>query len=411
MLSISIQPIIAEQRQTHFRVRVRMFVPIKKFTGITVFMGGKLFGRTATGGSIPPIVGGGCPTGWTEQPDGSCIEDVACPVGDEQRFHGDVGEPIPESVCSNGCWYEAKYDDLPVTFDMKGMAWSGNFVSTGNACAPGGGPGGPPDDPPLNCISDSYGNTFCAGVGPGNAPPNCMENAAGDQACIDAYDPLNCGYLNGDKVCYDDYPDQAECYFIPGGSYICFPGDEEPQSPPYPDTGTPGEPATPDITMEQGDGAGGPGKPIDYFNSDTVNQSSGEGGAPGPTSDKTPDETVKLEGPIKIDESGTPSAGSGIFDSNFQSIGLDQVESDIQAIGAGTSSPMPDMPTALTDVDQLIPPSGQCSDPQLLLMGHTMTIRFGEGAADFRDLLGWVLYVITALYLFYLVQGLPKKTR
>ena len=366
---------------------------------------------------------GSCPTGMEPGAgaDGACGHTQECPVGDVQRFHADVGEPIPDDVCSNGCWYSRGQDDMPVQFVMPGQAWSGNFVSTGASCAPGGGPGGPPDNPPTNCISDNYGNTFCAGVGPGNAPPNCMEDTQGNQACIDAYDPQNCGYLNGDQVCYDDYPDQAECHFIPGGSYICFPGDEEPASPPYPDTGTPGEPATPDIQMESGNTAGSPG-PIDYFNSDTVDQSSGEGGAPGPNSDKSTSDKLEIEGPVevevkdpvKIDEEGTPQQSATdqtIFDDIFNQTGINNLESEIANIGAGTVSPIPSVPSTLSDIDELFPTPQSCADPQLNFFGATMVIPFASMGQGLRDVLGWAFYIMTGLYLFGLVMSLPSKVK
>ena len=355
--------------------------------------------------------GATCPSGWTDNGQGQCIENVACPVGDKQRFHGDAGEPIPSNVCSNGCWYENEYVDVPVTFKMGTHAWSGNFISTGESCGAGG-PGGPPDNPPTNCLSDSYGNTFCAGIGPDNAPPNCMQDGNGNQACIDAYDPQNCGYLNGELKCYDDYPDKAECYFIPGGSYICFPGSEEPQSPPYPDTGTPGQPAVPDIQMESGN-PDAPG-PIDYFNPDTVDQSSGEGGAPGPTSDKTPEETINLEldGPIEIDESSVPGpVPQGEFEAILDAAGYGQVQQEIEDLGTGDYNPIPDVPTSFSDLDTLIPQPGQCQDPQIVFFGHTMNIPIVSKGDGFRDLMGWLFYALTALYLFGLLMDLPKKIK
>ena len=366
---------------------------------------------------------GACPPGQEPGygPNGECaVPPATCPVGDEQRFNGNAGEPIPENVCSNGCWYEAKYDDLPVTFNLQGNAWSGNFTSTGNPCnllqgeSGGGGP-------PVNCITDSYGNEFCVGIGPGNAPPNCME-ANGDQACLDAYDPQNCGYINGEPVCFDDYPDEGTCEFLPGGSYICFAGDEAPQSPPYPDTGTPGEPATPDVQMQKGDGAGGPGHALDYFNSDTVNQSSGEGGAPGPDSDKSTPDKLELDGPVEvevkdpvqIDEEGTPQQSATdqtMFDDIFDQTGINGLESEIADIGAGTVSPIPSVPSTLSNIDALFPSPQSCADPQLTFAGFSMVIPFSTMGQGLRDVLGWAFYIMTGLYLFGLVMSLPSKVK
>ena len=378
----------------------------------------RFFWACALGGS------GSCPAPmqWGYGPDGACgyPPQSECTPGDPQRFHGDAGEPIPENVCSNGCWYEAQFDDVPVTFNMQGTAWSGNFISTGNQCdllqGESGG-GGPPE----NCIADNYGNTFCVGLGPGNAPPNCME-ANGDQACLDAYDPLNCGYINGEQVCFEDYPDEGTCEFLPGGSYICFSGDQTPQSPPYPDTGTPGEPATPDVQMQKGDGQGGAGHTLDYFNSNTVDQSSGEGGSPGPNSDKsTPDKMeldgpleVELKEPVKIDEEGTPQQSATdqtIFDEIFDQTGINDLEAEIADIGAGTVSPIPDVPATLSDIDELFPTPQSCADPQLSFAGFSMVIPFSTMGQGLRDVLGWAFYIMTGLYLFGLVMSLPSKVK
>ena len=362
---------------------------------------------------------GGCPDGYSPQgPYSACVADsvpVVCPVGDEQRFHADAGEPIPDHICSNGCWYERKYDDVPVTFNLGGTAWTGTFVSTGNACdllqdETGG--GGAPE----NCISDSVGNTFCAGYGSDQAPPNCME-ANGQQVCLDPVAPQNCGYINGTQLCLDDYPDEGVCHFIPGGSYICFADAEKgPTSPPYPDTGTPGVPATPDVTMEPGDDTGtGPGDALDYFAWDTVQQSSGEGGAPGSGSDTTPpQEPVEIEGPIEIDESGTPNYGqenSSLFDAIFDGIGLGEHIEGIEDIGEGLSSPMPEPPDSITGFAEVIPEGGSCSDPTITVMGYAWTIPFVSKMGGFRDILGWAFYIWTALAIAHIALSLPGRAR
>ena len=362
---------------------------------------------------------GACPPGQEAGygPQGECgvPPQQGCPVGDEQRFHGDAGAPIPENICSNGCWYERTYDDVPVTFDLAGTAWTGSFKSTGNVCdllqdETGG--GGPPE----NCVSDSYGNTFCAGYGPDNAPPNCMQ-ANGQQVCLDPAAPQNCGYFNGTQLCLDDYPDEGTCHFIPGGSYICFPDVETgPTSPPYPDTGTPGVPAAPDVTMEPSNETGtGPGDPLDYYTWDTVQQSSGAGGAPGLGSDTTPpQEPVAIDGPIEIDETGTPHYGQenvSLFDSIFDGIGLGEHIEGIEAMGSGLSSPMPEPPDSITGFTDVIPASGTCSDPTIQVMGHAWTIPFVSKMGGFRDIVGWAFYIWTALAIANIALSLPGKER
>ena len=216
----------------------------------------------------------------------------------------------------------------------------------------------------------------------------------------------------------DDYPDQGTCHFIPGGSYICFPDEQTgPTSPPYPDNGTPGEPAIPDVTMEPGDDTGtGPGDPLDYFTWESVQQSSGEGGAPGPGSDTTPpQEPVALEGPIQIDESGTASYGqenTALFDTIFNGIGFGEHIQGIEAIGSGNASPMADPPSILTDfAHNEIPGVGACSDPVLTVAGHQWIIPFMDKMSGFRDIVGWAMYIWTGLALINIALSLPGKER
>lgn len=85
----------------------------------------------------------------------------------------------------------------------------------------------------------------------------------------------NCGYLNDKFVCLDSVPDKG-CKYMSDGAGVC---DAEAGTPPKPDSGTPGTPATADdeIETETRDSAGNPpsggggcGAGCDYYDPDTV---------------------------------------------------------------------------------------------------------------------------------------------
>lgn len=82
----------------------------------------------------------------------------------------------------------------------------------------------------------------------------------------------DCGYLNDKFICLDSVPENG-CKYMSDGSGVC---QSDADAPPKPDSGTPGEPATPDDTIqaESADppapGGGGCGAGCDYFDPDTV---------------------------------------------------------------------------------------------------------------------------------------------
>ena len=358
---------------------------------------------------------GACPPGQEPGigPNGECATppQAQCPIGERLMFHSDTAEAMPTLVCSNGCWYEAQQDQI-VTMDIDNGGWVSEFVSNGNQCAlqgqePGG--GGPPED----CIIDSQGNYFCPGDTQPGAAPNCIAGG-GFEACIDQQNPQNCGYINNYPVCFNDVP-EGECTFIPGGSYICASENPDPAqfpTPPAPNTGTPGVPATPDVTMS-GDNPSGPNNYY-YYDETTVNNSSGTGGAPGPGSYEQGGsqgsgcEPGSPDCPAHIDEEGVPESSGTADNQRFDEVltGLEDLAGGLSDIGSGSTQIMADPPASLIDLDGLFPPVAACQNPSLSFFGQQIVFDICEELIWLRDFMAWVFYLLTAFGIFHIAMDL-----
>ena len=353
--------------------------------------------------------GGQCPQGQQPiGPGGLCVAQSSCPVGEKEKFHSDTAELMPTDVCSNGCWYTAVQDQM-VMMDIDNGGWVSEFTSTGEQCALQAGESGG-GGPPENCIIDSQGNYFCPGDTQPGAAPNCIAGG-GFEACIDQQDPQNCGYINNYPVCFNDVP-EGECMFIPGGSYICASDNPDPfqfPTPPGPNAGTPGIPATPDVTMS-GDNPDGPDHYF-YYDETTVNNSSGTGGAPGPGSygdGQGGCQPGSPECPAHVDETGVPESSGTPDNQRFEEAptGLEGLADELTDIGSGSTSIMADPPASLVDLDGLFPPVAACQNPSLAFFGQQISFDICEELAWLRDFMAWVFYLLTAFGIFQIAMDL-----
>lgn len=80
-----------------------------------------------------------------------------------------------------------------------------------------------------------------------------------------------CGFLNDSWICLPATP-QNGCQAVSGGGVVC---DPNANAPPAPDNGTNGVEATPDGTIEAAAANGNTTNTYNYFDNDTVNNSSG----------------------------------------------------------------------------------------------------------------------------------------
>lgn len=125
----------------------------------------------------------------------------------------------------------------------------------------------------------------------GTAGEKCVEGSQAEFCRAKAPGDKNCGYLNDQFVCIDAV-DTDECAVFPDGGRIC--GASAP-TPPVPDNGTAGTPATPTDTMQVTTPAGDT-ITYNYFNGGTVAGSSRDPGDSGDNPYSDGDDEAEGEG-------------------------------------------------------------------------------------------------------------------
>uniref|UniRef100_UPI002B6EF846 hypothetical protein n=1 Tax=Povalibacter sp. TaxID=1962978 RepID=UPI002B6EF846 len=114
-------------------------------------------------------------------------------------------------------------------------------------------------------------------VEPGDSGEQCAEGAE-VEFCKSSDSPAgkNCGFVNGEFACIDAVK-PGECKVLSSGARIC---SQSAGTPPAPDNGTAGQPATPDETLDQTSSTGAAAT-YNYFNSTTVAGSARDPGTTG----------------------------------------------------------------------------------------------------------------------------------
>jgi len=105
----------------------------------------------------------------------------------------------------------------------------------------------------------------------------------GFEYCTNPTGSGQCGYVNDQYLCLKSIADGG-CKVFGDGSRVC---EESAGVPPVPDSGTPGDPATPDATVVA-DIAGSGDTTYNYYSSSTVTNSSRDPGDDGTPQDGTP---------------------------------------------------------------------------------------------------------------------------
>lgn len=167
-------------------------------------------------------------------PDG-CPE---CPASGTTAIAGGLASTSGGTFCMNKCKYKTPVSTLIIS----GLGAAGNMMmaeSTGEACAQSTESSTPTDT--AECMS-------VAGVG---------------YVCAEPSEGKDCGSVNGDLVCVTEI--QNGCVGYGSGASACT---STSATPPKPDNGTPGDPATPTTNFTYGSTT------INYYNSSIVNNSS-----------------------------------------------------------------------------------------------------------------------------------------
>lgn len=206
---------------------------------------------------------------------------LPCPP--EEECEADLGDgywtasnsPVAGgSWCDGGCEMQAGSSQCSGPPELLTcLTWTSVVALT---CEGGGSgsSGDPADDPPAGATPDEDGPT---GDGGGE---ECMSVGDG-QYCASkgpaSGDGGDCGYFNDDYVCLDKIRED-ECWVHSDGSRIC--GGAANTTPPAPDSGTPGEVASPDGQMSNAS-PGGVTNNYNYYNNVTVGGSSRDPGTTG----------------------------------------------------------------------------------------------------------------------------------
>jgi len=279
--------------------------------------------------------------------------------------------------CLDGCEVASvRVDPIGINKDVDGTFYFLPWVKfSGNTCS-GGEPEIPPDDPE-----------------PADEPTGevCKESAEGTEVCGAPAYGENCGYVNGEFVCLGK-TDPDECWVNGDGSRLC--GDTAPM-PPVPDSGTPGQRATPDDTL----GAIGPTgttNNYNYYNSATVAGSSrdaGDSGANPNRNTSTNPSTGAIPVVVEGDGEGT---GEGDGGGPFGGPEMDEVgtfgeltQSFVDGLEAAP------IVAAWTGIGSSIP-AGACPDADISVFGETYS--FTDFACGIWD--DTVVPLLSLVFLF-----------
>lgn len=173
---------------------------------------------------------------------------VCPPIGEIRTVSGTGGiGTSPSMACLEGCSFARD----GVGIEGAGGNWTMTYSSKGTPCSGTGATANDDDEDDKDC--DATG-AICKDPGDGSGS--------------------NCGIYNGDRVCVDSAP-PGGCVGYTSGGVACKGADNgstPPATPPAPNNGTPGTPATPDATVTSTRGGG----TIHYYGPGTVSGSSEE---------------------------------------------------------------------------------------------------------------------------------------
>lgn len=181
----------------------------------------------------------------------SQADPIGCPEcaqqGTEKTLDGATGT-APSSTCVNGCLYNRAGPYINFSASASGLSgYIGTYQSSGTACQQVSG-STQPQSTQNDCKATST-DVYCM-----------VKNQNGE----------NCGQVNGEWFCAKSTQPGA-CSSTNSGGQVCGSNrtDGKTETPPGPDTGTAGEPATPTASVKDDS----TGRITNYYNSATVNGS------------------------------------------------------------------------------------------------------------------------------------------
>lgn len=255
-----------------------------------------------------------------------------------------------ESLCGvDGCSYTAASSGTArkVIATIGGVqAYMQDMTGNGTSCLPSSGSPSPGQQ-----IDNGVPSATCAS-GSGNI--SCQTQTATGK---------NCGTYNGDQVCVADIP-PGTCVAYSSGGVACTTssGSTSATSPPSPDNGTAGVPATPSEIVSN------PAGTTNYYNSSTV------AGSTKPTGTTGTGPTGSTTGT----GAGTSSGSGDCASTNSCTSGTVPTYPDVPTIESSTNAYLTALRStpivaALSGISAAIP-AGTCPAPTITLFGHSFTL-------------------------------------
>ena len=186
-----------------------------------------------------------CPDGQEFDDSGLCVS-AGPAAGELATMKAATPGQLPDEVCHEGYVWESQG---PVIRGADGQ-YNSVYAATDEAC----------------------GESTQEGV---TAEPNddgCITGANGEVACYGGDHPENCGTVNGEMVCVEEFPPR-ECTLLPDGGYVC---DKEADGKPL---DAEGNEVQSDTELYNGDGESVEG--YDYYSPETMDSSAIEYSAGG----------------------------------------------------------------------------------------------------------------------------------
>jgi hypothetical protein len=291
----------------------------------------------------PPNNSFAAPLGGGLSEAGTCA--ATCAIGQTADTQGSGTANVSSlgggSYCNNGCEYAA----VPTTIILSdGVHYAlGGAETTGNAC-------------PAAAVPVTTGN-------------NCWISH-GETICVD--DDKGGATIAGDAIALATAPNGGQCIgYQSGGSLCVLPsGSTKMPTPPGPDTGTAGTPATPTATVTNGTTV------ANYYNSGAVSASSapvqtvsGPGGTPAGQSVTSTETGASVAQPDDCGADGAACSSAGVVPTL-------PTQQDITTTTQGYYQALQGAPivAAFSGILDAFPSGGECQTFVLSMFGHDYTM-------------------------------------
>lgn len=193
---------------------------------------------------------------------------------------------------------------------------------------------------------------------------SCHTTGSGVTVCVNPTGGGQCGDLNGEFVCLKSTP-PGGCQVFASGAKVC---DSTAGTPPVPDNGTKGQPATPTTQIGQSVN-GGSATTYNYYSSSTVSGSSATGNGTSPTTQAGQGTSGSGSGASAANGDCGATGVNCAGDSTVPTLPTQQTIAQSTSDYVGSLSSVP-IVASVSNIASAIP-SGTCPTATLSVFGHS----------------------------------------